>query len=197
MANDIFINMEREVFMGNVLDVGFDNYGIVYNVCKEYDYDINIEYLNGCDEKKYIENNYYDSCVIMFSLKNILFKANKKKIIKEIYSYLKDDGYIYIWDVDKGYKNTVNTKVKIAIPEQKIKEITIKDYNVFQDNSKESIVKLLKPYFDIIDLKCSNNIYYIKARKKKVSDKEKKEDKKSKENNLKVLSSSLKKYLNM
>ncbi|MDU7252170.1 MAG: class I SAM-dependent methyltransferase, partial [Clostridium sp.] len=34
IINEIVINMENEIFRGNLLDVGTDNYGIIYNIYK-------------------------------------------------------------------------------------------------------------------------------------------------------------------
>jgi hypothetical protein len=47
-----------------------------------------------------------------------------------------------------------------------MKTIEIKDYNILKDTSKENLIKLLQQYFEIIDLRASDNIYYIKGIKK-------------------------------
>lgn len=47
--------MENEIFRGNLLDVGTDNYGIIYNIYKQYNEDSNLEYINGAEEKESIK----------------------------------------------------------------------------------------------------------------------------------------------
>lgn len=166
MRKTVFINMEKEVFRGNVLDVGLENYGIVYNIYKQYNDDVNVEYVSGKEDQKNIKEEFYDSCILLFSFSSIWLKTNKKKFVKDIYRYLAKDGLLYIWDIDKGYRKVFNSLVKILVPERKLKEIKLRDLNVFKDNSKENTIKLLKDYFDILDLKSSDGIYYMKARKK-------------------------------
>jgi hypothetical protein len=58
------------------------------------------------------------------------------------------------------------------LDERKLKEIIMDDFNLAKNNSKESTIKLLQEYFEIIDLKASDNIYYIKAKKKNLKTKE-------------------------
>lgn len=169
-TNGIFINMQHEIFKGNVLDIGLDSYGIIYSIYKQYNDEAAIDYIDGAEEKSFIEKESYDSCVMFFSLNNLWSKFNKKNLIKDIYSFLKEDGEINIWDIDKGYIKTINTKIKVLLPENKTKEINITDFNVLKDCSLSSVKKLLNEYFEIIDLKCTDNIYYIKGRKRSLID---------------------------
>ncbi|MCM8711334.1 class I SAM-dependent methyltransferase [Clostridium sp. SYSU_GA19001] len=162
---DIFINMQQEVFTGNVLDIGTDNYGVIYSLYKQYNDGAVIEYVHGREERELIEKGSYDSCILLFSLNNLWFKYNKRKFIKDISEYLKENGVLYIWDIDKGYYKFFKGKVKILLPDKKIKEINLLDMNIFKDTSKDATLKMLKEFFEIIDLKYSDNIYYIKARK--------------------------------
>lgn len=166
MGKEIIINMEKEIFGGNVLDVGFENYGIIYGLCKKNDNALNIEYIEGSEERNFIEKNYYDSCVVFFSVKDIYTKLGKKKFLKEICKYLREDGYLHLWDINKGYSKIFNGDIKVILPDNKVKRISIKDYRVFTDNSAGTLAIIIQEYFQIIDLKCSDNIYYIRARKK-------------------------------
>lgn len=168
--NDIYINMQKEVFKGNILDIGLDSYGIIYSIYKQYNDEAAIDYIHGNDEKSYIIKESYDSCVMLFSFNNIWMKFNKKVLIKDIYNFLKEDGEINIWDINKGYSKIFNSKIKILLPDNKIKEIDVVDFNFLKDSSIKSVKKLLEEYFEIIDLKCSDNIYYIKGKKRKLQD---------------------------
>lgn len=165
--DEIFISLEKEVFSGNVLDIGCENYGIVYNLYKHYNNDIAIDYVEDSDEDDILKKEEYDNCIMFFSLNKFWLNHKKEEFIKEISGLLKTDGYIYIWDIDKGYSKTFNGKLKVSLPDKKIKYINIKDYNVFKDNSLNNTEKILDKYFKIVDVKKSNNIYYIKGVKRK------------------------------
>lgn len=166
MNKEIELELSQEMFNGNVLDIGVNNNGIIYNVYKHFNKDIEVEYINGKEEEENIEKGYYDSCVLFFTLSSVLFKINKRSLLKNINEYLKEGGCVYIWDIDKGYNRIFMDRIKILLPEEKVKEINIKDINMFKDNSKETILKLLGEYFNVTDLKEKEGLYYIKAQKK-------------------------------
>ncbi|EJO5345997.1 class I SAM-dependent methyltransferase [Clostridium botulinum] len=166
VIKEVVINMENEIFRGNLLDIGTDNYGIIYNIYKQYNEDSNLEYINGAGEKENIKEGYYDNCILLFSFSNIFFKKNKINLICDIYKYLKEGGNVYIWDIDKKIKETFNGKIKILLPGEKVKNICIKDLNVLKDSSIDTTKKLLEPYFEIKDLKSSDGVYYIKGNKR-------------------------------
>jgi hypothetical protein len=165
----VFINMEKEIFRGNILDIGLENYGIIYNIYKEYDDDANIEYISGKEEERGIKENFYDNCILLFSFGDIWLKMNKKNFIKDMHRYLTKDGLLYIWDIDKGFGKIFNGCIKILIPGQKLREIKIRNLNFLKDSSKDKTLDLLKNYFEMLDVKSSDGIYYIKARKKAVN----------------------------
>lgn len=168
MSKTIFMNMENQIFRGNLLDVGLHNEGIIYNIYKEFNDNVNVEYISGKEEEQSIKKEYYDNCILLFSFNKLWFNLKKRNFIKDIYNYLKEDGLLHIWDIDKGYVKIFNGYIKILIPGGKIKNIRIRDFNVLKNNSKENTVKLLHEYFQILDLKNSDGLYYVKAQKKKV-----------------------------
>jgi hypothetical protein len=171
VRKEIFINLEKEIFRGNILDVGLDNYGVVYNIYKQYHDNVNVEYISGKEEVESLKEEFYDSCILFFSFSSIWLRINKRKFIRDIYRYLNKDGLLYIWDIDKGYTKVFNATVKIVIPEGKLRQIKLRDLNVFKDTSKQNTIKMLEEYFNIIDVKSSDGIYYIKARKKALEQK--------------------------
>jgi hypothetical protein len=166
IGKDIYIDMQNEVLSGDILDVGLDNYGIIYNLYKLQNKDANLEYIQGREEKKFIHKESYDSCILLFSLSNLWFKLSKKNLFQDISQFLKADGALYIWDIDKSYTKLFKGTIKVNMPQNNIKEIRIKDLNVLKDASKKSTVKLLEQYFEIIDLMAYDNVYYIKAKKR-------------------------------
>lgn len=166
LSKNIFINMEKQIFKGNLLDIGTKNQGIIYNVYKEFNDNVNVEYLSGKEEGKTIKEDYYDNCILLFSFNKLWVKFKKKNFIKDIHKHLAQNGIIHIWDIDKGYARIFNADIKILIPEGKLRKIKIRDFNILKDNSKESTLKLLSDYFKILECRNSDGLYYIKAEKK-------------------------------
>ncbi|MBZ9688369.1 class I SAM-dependent methyltransferase [Clostridium estertheticum] len=159
MKREVFINLEKEIFKGNLLDIGFSNHGIIYNICKQYIDDSNsVEYI---EEKIKIDEGSYDTCVMFLTLSDMKFTQSRKKMIKDVYKFLKEDGLLYIWDIDKGFAKTFNSRINILLPDKSTKEINLTDLNLFKNSSKENTIKILQPYFEIITKKSSDNIYYM------------------------------------
>ena len=167
MKKEVFINLEKEIFKGNILDIGFSNHGIIYNIYKQYvDDSSSLDYIEGKDEKTGIEEGVYDLCALFFTLSDIKFTKSKSKLVQDIYKFLKEDGLLYIWDVDKGFAKIFNSKIKIVSPDKNTKQINLRDLNIFKDSSKENTIKILQPYFEILTLKNSDNVYYMICKKK-------------------------------
>lgn len=168
MNKEAFINLEKEIFKGNVLDIGFSNHGIIYNVYKQYiDDSSSVDYIEGKEEKRRIEDGEYDVCALFLTLSDIKFTHSKTKLIYDIYKFLKSDGLLYIWDIDKGFAKIFNSTIKIVLPDKSTKQIFLRDFNIFKNSSKENTMKILQPYFEIVTLKNSDNIYYMICQKKK------------------------------
>lgn len=157
--------MKDIVFQGNVLDIGFKNNGVIYNIYKESNNNINIEYLRGKEDKNKIVENFYDTCILFFSFNNFWTSIRKRKFLLDISKYLKNDGIIYIWDIDKGFTKVIDCTLKIIMPKMETRRIKIKDLNPFKNNSKKSNIKIIEKYFDIIDIKEYNKVYCLKAKK--------------------------------
>jgi ubiquinone/menaquinone biosynthesis C-methylase UbiE len=173
LKKEAFINLEEQIFKGNLLDIGFSNYGVIYNIYKQHtDNYSNVDYIEGKEEKIRIEENAYDSCALFLTLSDIKFTNSKNKLIQDIYRYLKNDGFLYIWDIDKGFTKIFNSKINILLPDKSTKQIYLKDLNVFKDSSKENTIKVLQPYFEVLTIKNSDNIYYMVCKKKGKSEDE-------------------------
>jgi len=167
LKREVFINLEKEIFKGNLLDIGFSNHGIIYNICKQYIDDCNsVEYIEGKEDKTKIDEGTYDTCVMFLTLSDIKFTQSRKKMIKDVYKFLKEDGLLYIWDIDKGFAKIFNSRINILLPDKSTKKINFIDLNLFKNSSKENTIKILQPYFEILTLKNSDNIYYIICKKR-------------------------------
>lgn len=166
MEKNVTIQLEDELFDGNLLDIGMSNTGIIYNLYKEFNVNPTIEYIDGKYDEDKIEEKYYDNCVLLFTLSQVYFESGRKEIIKNINKYLKEKGKIYIWDVNKGYNKLVNFNIKIISSKTKEKKIIFKDNKIFLSSNKKATLKILSEYFNIIEEMQDEDIYYIKAEKK-------------------------------
>jgi len=170
LKREVFINLEKEIFKGNLLDIGFSNHGIIYNICKQYiDDSKSVEYIEGKEEKIKIDEGSYDTCVMFLTLSDIKFTQTRKKMIKDVYKFLKEDGLLYIWDIDKGFAKTFISRINILLPDKSTKKINLRDLNLFKNSSKENTIKILAPYFEIITMKSSDNIYYMICKRREKS----------------------------
>lgn len=164
MNKSIYVVLSEEIFQGNLLDIGMENYGIMYDAYKQFNDEISIDYINSKEESS-IREDYYDKCILLFSFSKIKLRKNKFKLIREIHRYLKVGGSLYIWDIDKGYNEIYNFSVKIETPNKKLKEINIRDFNILKDSSIINTMKLLDCNFEVIDFNTKDRLYYIKANK--------------------------------
>jgi hypothetical protein len=163
---EISLDLKQSNFKGDLLDIGFHNYGVIYNIYKQNNAIIDIQYINE-DKKNFSGESFYDSCALFLSLSGIMSKMRRKILLSKIYNVMRDDGEIHIWDIDKRYFKTFNKKVNIYLPNNKNKEIHIKDLNILKDTSKEGTIKIINKWFDIIDIETWEGLYYIKAQKKR------------------------------
>lgn len=145
----IYINLEKEVFKGNVLDITYDNNSVIYNCNKYYDSFVEIGYLeNNLKEKK--ENlNYYDTCVIFFSLTKIKSFDKKRELISHIYSLTKPGAYLYIWDLDKKPFSNFSGIVQISMPDKTIANMKLNDLNIMPQHGREEIKRAMEGYFHV------------------------------------------------
>lgn len=166
MKENKLLVIKEEVFKGNLLDIGMENYGVIYNAYKGLNQEISVDYLDEREEST-IRHGYYDNCILLLSLSKIFFEKTKLRLIGEVSKYLNENGNLYIWDIDKKIGEIWNEKIKIQTPDNKTKYVRIMDLNLLRDNSKENTLKLLKKHYDIIDFSCEHGVYYIKANKKR------------------------------
>ncbi len=166
MNKIIVLNMNDVNFEGNILDVGGENYGIIYNIKKFLDDEVAVDYV---DDSKTIGTFEYDTCVLFFSLSKINTQKEREKMLNEIYPLIKEDGEIFLWDMIK-YKNQIyKNKLRVILPGDKIKEFILRDINFLKEWGEEEGKKTLEKYFEIQETKVWEDVYYIKAKKRKGS----------------------------
>ena len=71
--SNLVINMKDVKFGGNTLDVGNDNYGVIYNILKGEEDEISVDYYSEDLSNQY--KNFYDNGVTFFSLSQLATKG--------------------------------------------------------------------------------------------------------------------------
>ena len=175
MGKTIFINMNDVRIKGDILDLSSENSGVIYNISKDIEEELCVDYVTSNDRNVLTERKY-DACTFVFNLNNILGLRRKAKVIKEVLNYLKEDGQIYIWDINKDRGKIINYKMNIALPGGGIKKFDLKNYNPISTCKFEDIKKILEKYLNIEETKVWEDIFFIKAVKKKKEQREEVKD---------------------
>ena len=103
MGKTLVINLEDVNIQGDILDVGENNLGIIYNISKEVLEEISIDYVNE-ETKCKLQSRKYDACTFFFDLNKMWTSLEKERLIKNVSKYLKNNGEILIWDINKREK---------------------------------------------------------------------------------------------
>lgn len=164
MGKTLVINLEDVAIQGDIIDVGEKNLGIIYNISKEAEDELSLDYVNS-DTKIDLENRKYDACTFFFELNKIWTSMEKERLIKEISSYITDCGEIFIWDINKERGKVFNNKIKVILPKGKVKEFAFKNLNVLLSSNIEEIKKILEKYFKIEETRAWEDVFFIKGRK--------------------------------
>ena len=164
MGKTIIINLEKVNISGDILDVGEKNLGIIYNLSKEVQDEMSLDYVNE-ESKVDLKISDYDACTFFFELNKIWTSIEKEKIIKEVYKYIKIGGEILIWDINKVRGKVFNNKIKVILPKGNIKEFNFKNLNVLTTSNIEETKKILEKYFNIEETKAWEDIFFIRGKK--------------------------------
>ena len=166
MGKTLVIDLEDVILQGDILDVGEKNLGIIYSISKEAKEELSLDYVSN-DTKIELKNVKYDACTFFFDLNKIWTSLEKEKLIKEVSSYIKEYGEIFIWDINKERGKVFNNKIKVILPNEKIKEFTFRNLNPLLSSNVEEIKKILEKYFKIEETKAWEDVFYIKGQKLK------------------------------
>lgn len=164
MGKTLIIDLEDIALEGDILDVGEKNLGVIYNISKEVQEELSIDYVSR-DDKTKLKSRKYDACTFFFDLNKIWTNMEKEKLIKEISSYIREDGDIFIWDIKKERGKVFNNKIKVILPNGKIKEFTFKNLNILLSSNMEEVKKILNKYFEIEETKVWEDLFFIKGKK--------------------------------
>ena len=168
MGKTLVINMHDVYIKGDILDVAKGNIGIIYNISKETEEELSIDYIDA-DNKNILRRREYDACTFFFNINSIWGIKKRESLFKEVYTYLKETGEIYIWDINKERGNFIDNKVEVVLPRNKVKSIVLKNYNPLITCSFEEVKKILEKYYEIVETKMWEDVFFIKGIKKKVT----------------------------
>jgi hypothetical protein len=166
MGKTLVIDLRDVVLQGDILDVGEKNLGVIYSISKEAEEELSLDYVS-LENKIQLKDRKYDACTFFFELNKLWTILEKEKLIKEINSYLNEFGEIYIWDINKERGKVFNNKVRIILPNGKIKEFIFKNLNLILSSNIEEIKKILEKYFEIVETKAWEDVFFIKGKKLK------------------------------
>lgn len=161
MGKTIILNLSDIKLKGNILDIG-ESFGVIYNISKDIMSELSIDYVNGDNNNKLIENEY-DTCTMFFSLSKLWTNFARFKLIEEISKYIKIGGEIYIWDINKEIKEIINNKIITVLPSGNNKEFEFKNLNPIIKSNVDENQKLLEKYFQIEETKIWEDIHFIRG----------------------------------
>ncbi|MDT8715215.1 hypothetical protein IAI10_00775 [Clostridium sp. 19966] len=169
IKNTVEIDMNEIVIKGDIIDIGDENYGVIYNLCRETEEtskdEIAVEYLCKEDEDIIISESY-DVVSLFFSIGKLNTLSSRKRFIESALKYLKSRGEIMIWDIKKPRGCIINLNITTKLPNNKTKKIKIRKLNPFVSITAENTKRIIENYFDIVDTKENDEIFYIRAKRK-------------------------------
>jgi hypothetical protein len=168
LGKTLVIDMQDVYIKGDILDVAKENTGIIYSISKETEEELSIDYINA-NNKNILRRKEYDACTFFFNINSIWGIKRRENLVKEVYTYLKEKGEIYIWDIKKERGDFIDNKVEVMLPRDKVKNIVLKNYNPLITCSFEEIKKILEKYYEIEETKMWEDIFFIRGIKKKAT----------------------------
>ena len=164
MNKVLILNMEHLKLEGDILDVTSENAGVIYSLSKEVEEELSVDYV---EEESELEKKKYDVCTFFFNLNNVNGGLKKESLIKKVTESLKDNGSIYLWDMNKTRGEVVDYKIKVILPNNKIKEGVIKNLNPLIRCNVEEMKQMLSKYYIIKEEKQWEDVFFLNGVKKK------------------------------
>ena len=91
----------------------------------------------------------------------------RRKLIKEAYKYVREDGEILLWDANKFIGKAVDLEVDVLFNNCEFETVNIRNTNPLVKLELSNVKKIISPYFDLVEEKEGKNIFFIRARRKK------------------------------
>ena len=161
MKKTLILNLKDIKISGEVLDVSKEDNEIISSLIVDNNDEIAID-LSGESEAS-INDKEYGVCTIFFYLSSIWNTTKREMLIEDIYNKLEDNAKIYIWDINKNIGEFVDSKLKVLLPNEEMKELKIKNNNIIASSNLEECKKILEKKFKIEETKVWEDIYFVKG----------------------------------
>lgn len=158
MKKTLMVNLSNLKLEGDIIDFSLENFSLL-------DYEES-EKNEECSEIAItVEDELYDSGIIFFNLNKVWNRLKREEMISKMTNYIKKDGNIYIWDLNKSFGEVVDVELKVLCPNEKFKNVNLKTNNIFSSLNIEEIEKILEKNCIIEETKVWEDMFYIKAQK--------------------------------
>lgn len=157
MRKTLMVNLSNLELGGDIIDFSLENFSLL-------DYE-DSERNEECSEVAITVEELYDSGIVFFYLNKMWNKLKREEMISKMTNYIKKDGYIYIWDLNKSFGEVVDVELKVLCPNEKFKNVNLKTNNIFSSLNIEEIEKILEKNCIIEETKVWEDMFYIKAQK--------------------------------
>lgn len=161
MKKTLILNLKDIKISGEVLDVSREDNEIISSLIVDNTDEIAID-LSEKNEAS-INDKEYGVCTIFFYLSSIWNTTKREMLIEDIYNKLEDNAKIYIWDINKNIGEFVDSKLKVLLPNEEMKELKIKNNNIISSSNLEECKKILEKKFKIEETKVWEDIYFVKG----------------------------------
>lgn len=161
MGKTIVLNLSDINLKGNILDVG-ESYGVIYNMSKEISDEISIDTLISEGEDLEIKEKY-DCCTVFFYLSSVWSMATRYSLLDDVSKYIKKNGCIYIWDINKEVGEFINNNIRVFLPSEKVKDFEFRNLNPLSKSSIDETKIMLEKNFNIEETREWEEVYFIKA----------------------------------
>ena len=165
MGKTLVVNMDYLQIEGDILDISEENGGVIYSISKDIQDEISVDYVDESN-KKILIGREYDACTFLFNLNKLWSNRKRETLVKEITNYIKKDGKIFLWDINKEMGSKILNKIEIILPNGKVKGGLIKNNNPISSCSFEETIKIIQKYYIIEETKVWKEMFFIKGRKK-------------------------------
>lgn len=113
------------------------------------------------------EDSSFDAVIAFFSLSYIKRKYIRNKAVKEISRILRNNGKLYIWDINIGlFSFCLKRKLEVILPHNDTVEMEIKGEGRISNYNVNSLIPVVKRYFHINESKNCVGHFIIEAAKK-------------------------------
>lgn len=161
MKKTLILNLKDIKISGEVLDVSKEDNEIISSLIVDNNDEIAIDLSE--ENEASINEKEYGVCTIFFYLSSIWNTTKREMLIEEIYNKLEDNAKIYIWDINKNIGEFIDSKLKVVLPNEEMKEFKIKNNNIISSSNLEECKKILEKKFKIEETKVWEDIYFVKG----------------------------------